>query len=134
MAAVPSLAPVREQFAEERALRRFVATVGRLQVPLVARLLWARATAELASMSADAAAVREARLGGIRLYRRAMRIAWHDPITLGDLVIDGDDLRGIGIHSGPEIGATLKRLLESVLDDPTRNTRERLLALASVRT
>ena len=85
-------------------------------------------------MSADAAAVREARLGGIRLYRRAMRIAWHDPITLGDLVIDGDDLRGIGIHSGPEIGATLKRLLESVLDDPTRNTRERLLALASVRT
>lgn len=134
LAAVPSLAPVREQFAEERALRRFVATVGRLQVPLVARLLWARATAELASMSADAAAVREARLGGIRLYRRAMRIAWHDPITLGDLVIDGDDLRGIGIHSGPEIGATLKRLLESVLDDPTRNTRERLLALASVRT
>ena len=142
LATVPSMAAVTERFAEESVLRRFVATVGRLQVPLVARLLWARAAAELASMSdstsADAAAMREAvregRCAGIRLYRRAMRIAWHDPITLGDLVIDGDDLRGIGIESGPEIGATLKRLLESVLDDPTRNTRETLLALASVRT
>jgi len=142
LATMPSMAAVTERFAEESVLRRFVATVGRLQVPLVARLLWARAAAELASMSdstsADAAAMREAvregRCAGIRLYRRAMRIAWHDPITLGDLVIDGDDLRGIGIESGPEIGATLKRLLESVLDDPTRNTRETLLALASVRT
>jgi tRNA nucleotidyltransferase (CCA-adding enzyme) len=45
--------------------------------------------------------------------------------------VDGDDLRGIGIHAGPAIGATLKRLLEVVLDDPTRNTREGLLAAAT---
>ncbi|MGA0920181.1 MAG: hypothetical protein ACO3SD_05640, partial [Gemmatimonadaceae bacterium] len=134
LGAVPSMQAVVTQFAEERALRRFVAMVGRLQVPLVARLLWARAAAERASVHADDAAVREGRRAGIRLYRRAMRIAWRDPITLGDLVIDGDDLRGIGIQSGPAIGATLKRLLDAVLDDPTRNTREQLLALASVQT
>jgi tRNA nucleotidyltransferase (CCA-adding enzyme) len=134
LGAVPSMQAVVTQFAEERALRRFVAMVGRLQVPLVARLLWARAAAERASVHADDAVMREGRRAGIRLYRRAMRIAWRDPITLGDLVIDGDDLRGIGIQSGPAIGATLKRLLDAVLDDPTRNTREQLLALASVQT
>jgi len=122
---------VTEQFSAEVTLRRFVATVGRLQVPLVARVLWARAAAELAAADADAAVLHAARQTGIRLYRRAMRIAWRDPITLGDLAIDGDDLRGVGIRNGPEVGATLKRLLEQVLADPSRNTRESLLAAAS---
>ena len=131
VAAVPSMAVVTEQFSAEVTLRRFVATVGRLQVPLVARVLWARAAATLASADADIARVRAARQAGIRLYRRAMRIAWRDPITLGDLAIDGDDLRGVGIRNGPEVGATLKRLLELVLADPSRNTRESLLAAAS---
>ncbi|MFM9012018.1 MAG: hypothetical protein ACKORK_00020, partial [Gemmatimonadota bacterium] len=102
-----------------------------LQVPLVARVLWARAAAELAAADADAAVLHAARQTGIRLYRRAMRIAWRDPITLGDLAIDGDDLRGVGIRNGPEVGATLKRLLELGLADPSRNTRESLLAAAS---
>ena len=31
---------------------------------------------------------------------------------------------------GPQIGELLRRLLEAVLDDPSQNTRERLLALA----
>ena len=131
VAAVPSMAVVTEQFSAEVTLRRFVATVGRLQVPLVARVLWARAAAELAAADADAAVLHAARQTGIRLYRRAMRIAWRDPITLGDLAIDGDDLRGVGIRNGPEVGATLKRLLELVLADPSRNTRESLLAAAS---
>jgi len=131
VAAVPSMAVVTEQFSAEVTLRRFVATVGRLQVPLVARVLWARAAAELAAADADAAVLHAARQTGIRLYRRAMRIAWRDPITLGDLAIDGDDLRGVGIRNGPEVGATLKRLLEQVLADPSRNTRESLLAAAS---
>jgi hypothetical protein len=58
-----------------------------------------------------------------------MRIAWRDPLTLGDLAIDGDDLRSVGVRSGPEIGATLKRLLDQVLEDPARNTREQLLLM-----
>jgi tRNA nucleotidyltransferase/poly(A) polymerase len=128
MAAVPSIASVQVQFASETSLRRFVAMVGRLQVPLVARLLWARASAELAASGAEGEAVRQARRAGTRLYRRAMRIAWRDPITLGDLAVDGDDLRAVGIQSGPEIGATLRHLLDQVLEDPSCNSRERLLA------
>jgi tRNA nucleotidyltransferase (CCA-adding enzyme) len=131
LGAVPSILAMSERFHAGAALRRFVATIGRLQVPLVARVLWARAAAELEAAGADVARVRAARRAGVHLYRRAMRSAWHDPITVGDLAVDGDDLRGIGIHAGPAIGATLKRLLEVVLDDPRRNTREGLLAAAT---
>jgi tRNA nucleotidyltransferase (CCA-adding enzyme) len=48
----------------------------------------------------------------------------------GGLAVSGDDLIGAGVPPGPEIGRTLRRLLEAVLEDPTLNTRERLLALA----
>ena len=51
-----------------------------------------------------------------------------DPLTLKDLAISGDDLIAAGVRPGPEVGETLARLLGDVLDDPTRNTREQLLA------
>ncbi len=104
------------------ALRRAVARVGRLDLPAVARLLWARAAAE--GQVAPAA-----RRRALALYRRAMRVAWRDPITLGDLAVDGDDLRQAGVAAGRAIGETLARLLEAVLEAPELNTREGLLAL-----
>jgi tRNA nucleotidyltransferase (CCA-adding enzyme) len=52
-----------------------------------------------------------------------------DPLTRADLAIHGADLQELGIQ-GPRIGETLATLLELVLDDPTLNTRESLLALA----
>lgn len=124
-------------------LRRFVARIGRLTLAGAARLAWARAAAELALQAADAtdatkapdaseadrrAAQLAARLAGIRLYRRAVRIAWRDPLTIGDLAVDGDDLRSAGVAPGRAMGETLQRLLELVLDDPARNERETLLA------
>src|SRR5256884_8920760 len=51
-----------------------------------------------------------------------------DPLTLKDLAVTGDDLIAAGVRPGPEVGETLARLLDEVLDDPTRNTREQLLA------
>jgi tRNA nucleotidyltransferase (CCA-adding enzyme) len=51
-----------------------------------------------------------------------------DPLTLKDLAVTGDDLIAAGVRPGPEVGETLARLLADVLDDPTRNTREQLLA------
>src|SRR5438270_6437139 len=51
-----------------------------------------------------------------------------DPLTLRDLAITGDDLIAAVVRAGPEVVATLARLLGDVLDDPTRNTREQLLA------
>lgn len=113
---------------DDATLRRFVARIGRLTLASAARLRWARAAAEL-----GAGATREerlaARLAGIRLYRRAVRIAWRDPLTIGDLALDGDDLRAAGVAPGRAIGETLQRLLDVVLDDPARNEREALLAV-----
>jgi putative nucleotidyltransferase with HDIG domain len=53
------------------------------------------------------------------------------PLDLSDLAIDGNDLvDGLAIKPGPIIGLLLERLLGSVIADPSRNTRERLLAEA----
>jgi tRNA nucleotidyltransferase (CCA-adding enzyme) len=51
-----------------------------------------------------------------------------DPLTRSALAISGADLQGAGL-SGVEIGRTLAFLLDRVLDDPSLNTRDRLLAL-----
>ena len=51
-------------------------------------------------------------------------------LSIGDLVVTGDDLREAGIPPGPTMGKVLRQLLSDVLDDPTRNTREVLLARA----
>jgi tRNA nucleotidyltransferase (CCA-adding enzyme) len=55
-----------------------------------------------------------------------------DPLTRGDLAVTGRDLEAIGL-SGRRIGETLGELLDRVLEDPSANTRERLLALARER-
>lgn len=44
-----------------------------------------------------------------------------------DLKISGEDLVGIGIERGPQLGKILKELLDMVLEDPMLNTREKLL-------
>ena len=51
-----------------------------------------------------------------------------DPLTLKDLAVTGDDLLAAGVRPGPDVGETLQRLLGEVLEDPTRNTRDRLLS------
>ena len=101
-------------------LRRAVARVGRLLVPSLARLLWARATAE-------GATAEQARQGRV-LYRRALRIAFRDPLSIADLAIDGEDLQREGVAAGRAMGEMLKLLLDVVLEDPARNTQDALLA------
>ena len=50
--------------------------------------------------------------------------------SLKDLAVSGNDLMQIGIPSGKMLGAVLKELLETVLDDPAQNNREKLLEIA----
>jgi hypothetical protein len=66
------------------------------------------------------------------VYRRAIRVAYRDPIEVGDLAINGRDLEKIGI-AGPEVGRTLRWLLESVINDPKSNERAALLESAGRR-
>jgi tRNA nucleotidyltransferase (CCA-adding enzyme) len=62
-------------------------------------------------------------------YKRAVKIAYKDAIELADLAIDGTDLAKLGI-TGPQVGVTLRKLLEAVINDPGQNTRDRLIKLA----
>ncbi len=66
------------------------------------------------------------------VYKRALRIAFNGPVEVSDLAVDGTDLAKLGIR-GPEVGRTLRRLLEIVINDPALNREEVLLEAAKVR-
>lgn len=103
-------------------VRKWVAGVGRLDIPSFARLadgVWA------AHRAAGRAAPPAAAVG--RLYRRLLRSAFNDVIDLGGLAIDGDDLRRAGIPAGPRMGSILQALLAAVIADPSRNAADWLL-------
>jgi hypothetical protein len=51
-------------------------------------------------------------------------------LSLKNLAINGNDLIASGIEPGKRLGLILDDLLQTVLDDPTLNTREKLLAIA----
>ncbi len=72
---------------------------------------------------------------GFPVYLEQMRerierlLAESQVLRVTDLAVDGDDvMRELGLAPGPAVGEALEALLEEVLDDPTRNTRDHLLA------
>ncbi len=52
------------------------------------------------------------------------------PLELGQLAIDGNTLRDMGLAEGPLLGSILRQLLEDVLVDPSLNETEHLIARA----
>ncbi len=65
----------------------------------------------------------------LQLEELAHRIeAQGDCLTLKELAVDGRDLMEAGRKPGPGLGRTLQMLLEMVLEEPSRNTKEYLLA------
>ncbi|HEY7861284.1 MAG: CCA tRNA nucleotidyltransferase [Gemmatimonadales bacterium] len=113
----------RAEGPSDATVRRWVATIGRTRVDALLRVADARFGAERASGAGN---VSEASMRS--LYRRAIRISLRDPVDMGDLAVDGADLMKAGIPAGPRVGALLRALLDWVLDDPARNTHDRLLA------
>ncbi len=110
--------------AGEGAYRRLIRRVGRERVPLLARLVRADVAAH-GRMPPERAAEVEGILA--RLEELAAR---PEPLTVRDLAIGGHDvMEALGIGPGPLVGRVLERCLEAVLDDPSLNTRERLLSL-----
>ncbi len=110
-AAAIAAGPAEPDGTDEVAVRRWLAAVGTAADDLaeLSRLRTGREPAWLAT----ATRVRER----------------HDPVTRGELAVTGRDLETLGL-SGKRIGETLASLLDRVLEDPSLNTRERLLALA----
>lgn len=103
-------------------VRRWVSGIGRLQIGSFMRLtdaVWHAARAHGSTAPAERATR--------ALYRRMLGVAFRDPIDLGSLAIDGDDLRRAGIPAGPGLGKILQALLAAVLEDPSRNTTDWLL-------
>ena len=106
-------------------LRRWVARIGRTRVRAFLRLAAARWDA---ARAAGQPAPEPARVK--KLARRAITIAFRDPVEVSDLAVDGDDLRRAGFVPGPLLGKILSALLAWVLDDPARNVPDRLIAQA----
>jgi tRNA nucleotidyltransferase (CCA-adding enzyme) len=81
-------------------------------------------------------------LAAMHLLREGAEPAWAatvravrergDPVTRGELAIGGTELQSLGA-TGPLIGEILGLLLDRVLDDPSLNTRDALLAIARER-
>ena len=110
-AAAMARGPDAPQAEDERAVRRWLADVGRAADDLL-RLHQLRHGATPA-WAATAARIRER----------------GDPLARGDLAVTGADLQELGA-TGPRIGKVLGLLLDRVLDDPGLNQRDTLLALA----
>lgn len=109
-------------------LRRWAAVCGRTLAAPSFRLVTARLAARR-ELSADAQVPSASWVGAV--YRRLVRIAFRDPIEVADLAVSGSDLAAAGIPAGPRVGATLRQLLDEVIEDPARNTRAHLLARAA---
>jgi tRNA nucleotidyltransferase (CCA-adding enzyme) len=66
-------------------------------------------------------------------FREMVEQQLSSPHRLRDLAIDGNDLIGIGFRPGPQLGHILHDLLDAVVDEPSLNTRDQLLARAKER-
>ena len=111
---------------DDATIRRWAATTRRTQLARFLRLAESRwAAMRGAGLSAPA----PARVASV--YRRALSIAYRDPIELADLAVDGEDLQHEGIARGPLLGKILRSLLEWVVEEPGRNSRDQLLARAA---
>ena len=69
-------------------------------------------------------------VGASAAFKKAVAAirAANPPLALRDLAVKGEDLIAAGVRPGPDVGEALARLLEEVLEDPARNTKEYLLS------
>ena len=107
----------------DAAVRRFIARVGEANLENIYRLRRADAYA----FSRD----EKAPYSILLLANRVEKVlAVSRTFSVKDLAVTGNDLKASGIKQGKIMGIILKELLETVLDDPQQNTREKLLEIA----
>jgi tRNA nucleotidyltransferase (CCA-adding enzyme) len=105
----------------DAAVRRFIRRVG---IDLLPDLFALREADDVASGVDEPP-------GGWKELRERLEAVANDPLEAQQLAISGDDLVvNLRIQPGPAIGRLLAALLDAVLEDPTLNSREQLLALA----
>jgi len=107
----------------DAAVRRFIVRAGRDSLDNLYRLRKADAYAT--------AGIEPGRGFLVPLVERVDRvIAEGNAFSLKNLAVGGNDLKEIGVKPGKTMGIILNELFETVLDDPSLNTREKLLEIA----
>ncbi len=110
----------------DAAIRRFIARVGFSTIPDLFALRLADTTATTGKpISWPALSEFKARIDRILEEKQAL--------SLKDLAINGEDLAKIGIPRGKQMGEVLSELLDTVLEDPALNTKEKLLEIAKAK-
>ncbi len=109
----------------KKAMRRLINRVGMDTMPLLFILQKADLLAQSDYRRSEKLAKLEA---GVRCFQEIREAG--EAVTLRDLCIGGRDIMALGVNPGPEIGRILKMLLEQVLEEPERNTKEFLLKRA----
>lgn len=111
--------------AEEIQVRRAVNMIGEDLFPLYLEVQ----RADLLSQSMYRREEKEGRLNAVEeLYRKIKERG--DCTSLQSLAVNGKDLMAAGICPGPGLGEILKKLLDEVLRDPSKNKKEVLLEAA----
>ncbi|MBI2082929.1 MAG: HD domain-containing protein [Deltaproteobacteria bacterium] len=111
-----------KSFFSERAIRRFINKIG---PDVILKLV------DLRIADNRGGRYPEGIRGVLKLRKRiGEELEKKTPFSIKDLAINGHDMMKLGVPEGPLIGKSLKELLEVVLDDPSKNTREELMKIA----
>ncbi|MGE0159376.1 MAG: CCA tRNA nucleotidyltransferase [Gemmatimonadales bacterium] len=113
--------PLPEPGAEASRYRRWLSRAGPHRLSAVARLDLARALAERRLGHVDRV---DSVVASWREAKKAR--AGSPPLSVGDLALDGRGLIALGLSPGPHFGRIFEELLDWVLEDPSRNERQRL--------
>ena len=112
----------------EEGVRRAVVQIGEDLFPLFLRV-------KRADIGGQSPAVQEKKFAYMdrveEIYRGILERG--DCLSLRTLAVTGDDLMAAGIPKGKMIGETLQMLLDEVLTDPSKNSREILLDMVRSR-
>jgi len=112
-----------EILPEKRAVRRAASKVGKELFPLLLEVK----QADLAAQSDYQRPQKEEWLRSLHdIYEQIQEEG--DCLSLKDLAVTGRDLIAAGMKPGPQLGQTLQNLLQLVLEDPSRNSKEYLLS------
>ncbi|MDE6851479.1 MAG: HD domain-containing protein [Lachnospiraceae bacterium] len=108
-----------------KSVRKAASQIGRDLMPLLTLMQ----CADVLSQNPDTIEPKLARILAVEeLYQSILQT--EAPLSVKELAISGKDLIAIGMEPGPQMGVLLGNLLEMVLENPERNTREELLELA----
>ena len=109
--------------AEKRTVRRAIARIGTDLFEDYCRVR----RADVLAQSKYRFDEKMANLDGIEeLYRQIMEE--RECVTLAALAVGGEDLIAAGLKPGPQIGKALRQMLDWVIEEPSLNDRETLMA------